>query len=382
MEIVKRKNKTTYRETVYIDGIRHRSQTFERKTDAKNWKNNLLSKREKAKVLGDDFQVIEKKTLDVFSKQWVENKIKPQRTKSTYSSYSRIIRIHLLPFFGKIYLNQMNTELVDDFVKNLFQSDHNAKGINNILQVLKSIYIAAKRQKVIRDNPIEDYAMMKLIKQPPVYWNEIEIRQFLLAAFGHHLYPLYVVALNTGMRRGELGGLAWDMVDFKRNIIQISRIRDRFGLRSTTKNGTSRDVPMNPIVRAILLDLCHRRTEKTVYLDVKGNPVHLVFPNNEGGVVCIHHLYRDFKRMQKKAKVSRGIRFHDLRHCFASHFMMNGGNIYDLQKILGHSKTDMTQIYAHLSPEHLSGVTHILNFGNMESEKVAHKQPTEILEVI
>ena len=86
--------------------------------------------------------------------------------------------------------------------------------------------------------------------------------------------------------------------------------------------------------------------------------------------------------MQKKAKITTKICFHDLRHCFASHFMMNGGNLYDLQKVLGHTKTEMTQIYAHLSPEHLSGVTRIINFGNKDSGEVAQIQPNGISEAI
>ena len=279
-------------------------------------------------------------------------------------------------------MNQMTTDLANQLVKDLVNSDHNPKGVNLILQVLKSIFTAAKRQKVIRENPLEDYEMMALIELPPIFWNEQEIRQFLLAAQSHHLYPVYVVALNTGMRRGELGGLAWDMVDFERNMIQISRIRDRYGLRRTTKTGAARHVPMNPVVRAMLLDLYEKRTEETYLFDNKGNPVHLVFSGAKGGVFSVIHLYRYFQEMQKTAKIATKICFHDLRHCFASHFMMNGGNLYDLQKVLGHTKTEMTQIYAHLSPEHLSKVTHHLNFGKKDSENVAQKQPSETLEAI
>ena len=75
-----------------------------------------------------------------------------------------------------------------------------------------------------------------------------------------------------------------------------------------------------------------------------------------------HHLYRDFQRSQKRAGFSRLIRFHDLRHTFASHFMMNGGNIYDLQKILGHTTLEMTQLYAHMSPAHLAEAIQIVAF--------------------
>ena len=73
------------------------------------------------------------------------------------------------------------------------------------------------------------------------------------------------------------------------------------------------------------------------------------------------------------------IRFHDLRHCFASHVMMNGGNLYDLQKLLGHSKYEMTQIYAHLSPEHLAGTTQSLNFGLDQMTTTENSSPVSTL---
>ena len=66
-------------------------------------------------------------------------------------------------------------------------------------------------------------------------------------------------------------------------------------------------------------------------------------------------------------------RFHDLRHTFASHFMMNGGNIYDLQKILGHTSLEMTQRYAHLAPEHLVQAANIVSFGSQFQKRILEK---------
>ncbi len=70
---------------------------------------------------------------------------------------------------------------------------------------------------------------------------------------------------------------------------------------------------------------------------------------------------KEFIRMCREAKVPV-IRFHDLRHTFASNFLMGGGNIYDLQKILGHSTIQVTERYAHLTQDHLMGKTEVLGF--------------------
>ena len=133
------------------------------------------------------------------------------------------------------------------------------------------------------------------------------------------------------MRRGELAGLLWDKVDFNRSMIEISRIRDRYGHRETTKNGKTRFVPMNSQLRATLLRLSHSRQNEYVFIRPDGAPI------------SSHHAYRDFNTLQEKAGVTK-IRVRDLRHTFASHFMMNGGNLYSLQKILGHYNFSMTQI--------------------------------------
>ena len=75
-----------------------------------------------------------------------------------------------------------------------------------------------------------------------------------------------------------------------------------------------------------------------------------------------HFSQRHFLKAQKRAGIARKISFHVLRHTYASLYMMNGGNVYDLQKILGHTKVDMTMKYAHLSPQHLRKAVETVRF--------------------
>jgi site-specific recombinase XerD len=78
-----------------------------------------------------------------------------------------------------------------------------------------------------------------------------------------------------------------------------------------------------------------------------------VFVEKDGGEIKYAHVYRRFHQAEARAGITNKIRFHDLRHSFASNYMMNGGNVFDLQKLLGHTKIDMTMRYAHFSPNHL-----------------------------
>ena len=135
----------------------------------------------------------------------------------------------------------------------------------------------------------------------------------------------------------------------------VIRSRDRDGHKDTTKTKTIRHVPMNPVAKAALSYLYDRRPDGHDF----------VFANQDGTPMDVQHVYRDFQLAAIKAGLKHKIRFHDLRHTFASHFMMNGGNAYDLQKILGHSKFEMTQIYAHLSADHLIEASKIVSFGSV-----------------
>ena len=213
--------------------------------------------------------------------------------------------------------------------------------------------------QVIAKNPLASY---RPVKEPDLhfdYWSAAEVRQFLSATVNDPYQPFYIAAVNTGMRRGELCGLKWDRVDLATNQIVVTRSLTRYGLSETTKSGRRRYVPINPVMMTLFKKLMLSRRGDFVFSELNGS-------ENE-----IHHLYRDFHAAQRKAGFKRLIRLHDLRHTFASHFMMNGGNIYDLQKILGHSNLEMTQRYAHMSPEHLAKAIKVVSFEpNPEFENV------------
>ncbi|MCO5142051.1 MAG: site-specific integrase, partial [Oligoflexia bacterium] len=217
--------------------------------------------------------------------------------------------------------------------------------------VLQALLNDALEAKVIPINPIVGLKPLPEDLKEFRYWSKSEITQFLNANRRDSYLPLWITALNTGMRRGELCGLKWDRVDFSIRRITITRNLGRFGLKDNTKSKKKRVIPMNKEVVKIMASLIREQISEFVFHEKQGEPINVA------------HLDRKFKAAQKRAGFPNTIRFHDLRHTFASHFMMNGGNIYDLQKILGHSSLEMTQRYAHISPEHLDDAINIVSFG-------------------
>ena len=152
-----------------------------------------------------------------------------------------------------------------------------------------------------------------------------------LGHFGDHLQPVVLLAVNTGLRRGELFSLTWVDVDLGRAILTIRG--------HTAKSGTTRHVPLN----AEALDVLRRWKAQT---GAQGN---LVFPAEDGE--RLNNVRKSWAGVLKAAGI-RDFRFHDLRHHFASRLVMAGVDLYVVKELLGHSSIQMTERYSHLAPEH------------------------------
>jgi integrase len=362
VQIIKNRKGTFYREKIYVDGKASHSPRFNRRTDAVRWKARMEVEKGvylSTGVLPKVFCEEETLTLEKMAETWISTRVKLQLAQRTYEHYSSTLRIHILPRFGHLKLQEIKISHGHLLIKNLLEKGHNAKGINLILGVFKRILIEATRESRLEKNPFLYLREMKETPLPDTYLSGDVINKVLGVSIGHYFNSLFLIAVNTGMRRGEIAGLCWDKVNFDTGLIEIARLRDRNGLGDRTKSYKSRRfIPMNAVVRSHLENLKRQSTSDLVVVDVNN----LAFD--------VNHLSRDFSRFLKLAGIKEHFRFHDLRHSFASHFMMNGGNIYDLQKILGHSSLEMTQRYAHLAPEHLIQASNIVSFGANQQSRV------------
>jgi integrase len=142
--------------------------------------------------------------------------------------------------------------------------------------------------------------------------------------------PLVLLAMNTGLRRGELLALTWEQVNLDNRHLTIAA--------HTAKSGKVRHVPLNAEALYVLT-----RWKK------QGDGVGLVFRNANGKEFT--HTKRSWESVLKAADV-RKFRFHDLRHHFASRLAMSGVDLYTVKELLGHSDFALTSRYAHLTPEH------------------------------
>ena len=354
IEEIKRRNGKSYRVVLYDAKGERMRKTFRLLSLAKEWERRIL--RERDEQLASGIVLNDSQTLAAFCERWLKEKVNVFLSDSTRVNYERTVRVHLVPEMGHLPLREIRVEHANRLVSRLKNSGHAPKGINIILGVFTALLNNAVEWECLARNPLYRFKPVREPERHFDYWSANEIEQFLAGTMFDTNRPLYILALNTGMRRGELCGLKWDRIDFIRGQIVVSRSLSRYGLSESTKSGKKRHVPMNPVVKDLLKKLLERSTSDLVLEPGKSQPKD------------VNHVYREFHKAQRIAGFTRLIRFHDLRHTFASHFMMNGGNIYDLQKILGHSSLEMTQRYAHMSPDHLAHAIQIVSFGG-ESKK-------------
>lgn len=341
METIKRKTGIKYRESYYEGNKKINSPYFDRKTDAKIWKSRVETERLSRHAKGEHYRQVCEVNFFEYAEKWLHNHVEVNCVPKTFQYYGSILRTHLYPRFAKMNLADITEEQGMALMSDL-KKTHSAKGIKNIWIVLKGVINKARKDKIIPFDPFEDIKKPKPDLVQDQFWTKLEINQFLIANRNDQLLPFFFVAVHTGLRLAELCGLKWDRIDFVNNQISVTRTRDKYGLKETTKTKIKRFVPMTSEVRALLIAL-HKRN--------LGNPY--IFLEADGSEVKYAHVYRRFGNAQKKAGITNKIRFHDLRHSFASNYMMNGGNVFDLQKLLGHTDIKMTMRYAHFTPDHL-----------------------------
>lgn len=356
VEIIKKKSGLRYREKVYIHG-KPKTKVFLRKTDADRWKRKVLLERDEANHFG--LNPMPDMNLTQFSKMWTANR--SELAKRSLDSYSSALRVYLVPLFGNLSLRSIRSHHGQELLNHLRNQNLSIARINFIIVFFKHLLNDAVKWDYLIKNPLINLKKLKNVNQNECYWMPHEVLKFLNSVKDDEHYYLYVVALNTGMRRGELLGLQWDKVNLEKRQIEISRSRDRYGLKSCTKTGKTVFVPMNDTTHRILS-----------VLKFELRSLDYVFVDKNGKTPDLEHLStRLFKKAVEKAGVKM-IKFHNLRSTFAANFCMSGGDIYTLSKILGHSTVEMTaKRYAHLHPSYLEKAVGIITF-EADSPHLAH----------
>lgn len=284
-------------------------------------------------------------SLSEAADKWLELK-RQKRRESTCDSYRSHMEKHLKPYYGKTSVARIKVDSVERFIKHLQKSETTVPTIKKILRTFQDIMTYACRKKWIYSNPVkeaerpEDRHEYKADKEDLNILNPEQIRKLIDAVEGLKFKTLLVVAVSTGMRQGEILGPIWDDFDWIANQIHVKRTFNHGQFYTPKSKYSKRKIDMAPQLVKHLKEwkLACPKTE----LD-------LVFPNEMGNPINANNLLnRVFKPALKKAKLPE-IRFHDLRHTYASILIEQGENPKYIQVQMGHSSIQVTyDIYGHL----------------------------------
>ena len=275
---------------------------------------------------------------------------KADRGKRSLAEDQRILNTRLLPELGADLLAR---DLTAPAIAQYERQRGSIVGPYTValeLAVLRHMLRLGRRWGYLEKVP--DIDMPKKPEGRRRYLDEAEIQRLLAASAASrnpHLTTIVTIALNTGMRRGEILRLEWAHIDLSSARITLFE----------TKNGAPRGLPLNRAVYDALIALQPASNERSG----------LVFKRKDGA--AWGKIRTAFETAVKRAGLTN-FRFHDLRHTAASHLVMRGATLKEVQEILGHKTFSMTLRYAHLSPAHLRGAVDRLD-GLTKPRPTAHE---------
>ena len=306
------------------------------------WKSKQVNTLELAKKVEAKFktQSIEETVFDihrapVIDAVWKKYIMWAKLNKRSWNDDQIRWKLHIFQHLKGLKMNNISPSHVQEVLNDMATKETPKGGqyapatIKQILILIKRVFNWSIRQKLYHGiNPCVSISVPKFDNQVtnPLDRKGLSSLLNVLESWENERAVLVIrFALYSGKRKGEVLSLTWNNVDFENHLLTLSAMN--------TKNKKSQTVPMNKHCMDIL-DRCNGLRISDY-----------VFPSTLGNHYCTFD--ETWKRIKKKADIS--IRFHDLRHTYASYLASSGKvDIYTLKELLGHSTIEMTQRYAHL----------------------------------
>ncbi len=301
-----------------------------------------------------DFTKTGKYTVGAWMEVWFENVAKIKVRASSHQTYRGYIDHHIAPNIGDLPLEKLTTMDLQKFYRKLLTKGRverkeaekqpkglSAKTVRNINQVISSAIDFAVAQKIIPENPCKAVALPKVEHKEMQTIPAEQLQAFLQEAKATGVYEMYYIELATGLRRGELLGLKWTDIDWKNGIIKVRRQVARV-------DGQIVEAPLKTKNSYRAVTISQQAIEVLKQQKEKTNDQY-VFPSPNGGPISPDSVNNMLKRVLERAGIPK-VRFHDLRHTFATIALQNGVDIKTVSGMLGHFSAGFTlDTYAHVT---------------------------------
>ncbi len=300
--------------------------------------------------------VNERQTVDQFFAFWLDTMrhvVKPR----TWIRYEDFARLHIVPVLGRVAIAKLTPQHIQGLYAQKLKEGLSPTTVRHFHMMLHRALDQALRFGVVQRNVTE------LVDPPRMNRHEMSVltpeqaRALLVAAAGDRLEALYVLALSTGMRQGELLGLRWRDVDLEHGVLSVRAtlqfINGQFVFAEPKSARSRRQIALSKRAVEALLGHRIRQLEECSALGSAWDVTYdLVFPNQVGRPMNASNMIRrEFHPMLKRAGLPY-IRFHDLRHTAATLLLRQGVNPKIVSEMLGHASVSITlDLYSHVLPD-------------------------------
>jgi integrase len=293
-------------------------------------------------------------TVEEYLLRWLNDSVKASVKQRTFECYEGVVRNHLVPAFGSKRLDKLSPALVQCFYQQKLDSGLGRRTVQLIHVTLHKALKQAVRWGIVPRNATEAVDVPRPHKKAIQPLSPKQANTFLRVAKEDRLEVLYVLAITTGLRRGELVGLRWQDVDLEAKMVSVCQqlVRSKDGLHFTTpKNGKGRNVAITDRTVEALNEHGKRQAEEKKMMENLWQETGLVFTSAKGTVLDADNLVkRSFKPLLGRAGLP-DMRFHDLRHTCATLLLSKGIHPKIVQELLGHSSISITlDTYSHCLP--------------------------------
>lgn len=295
-----------------------------------------------------------RQTMAQFLKVWLEG-VKTTVRPRTYASYEQMSRVHIEPELGKVAVARLTPQQVQRLYAKKLEAGLSGTTVAHIHAVLHRALEQAVRWGLAGRNITELTDAPRLGHKEMETLSPDQVKAFLKVARAHRLEALFVLAITTGMRQGELLGLRWVDVDLDRGSVQVranlQRVKGGFVVGEPKTARSRRQILLaKPAVDALHRHRA-RQAEERLRLGPDWEDHGFVFTNTVGQPLDHAHLLnRVFRPLLKEAECP-AIRFHDLRHTAATLLLSEGIHPKVVSEMLGHSQIAVTiDLYSHVTP--------------------------------
>jgi integrase len=297
----------------------------------------------------------ENMTLGEYLDVWLKGSVYGSVRQSTYDRDTNLANNHIKPMLGGLKLKKLNSAHVQSFYRDQLDSGLSALTVHKMHDILRRSLAQATKWHLVPRNVADTVKPPRPAPKEMHALSAHETRRLLDAASGDRLEALYILAVHTGMRQGEMLALRWQDVDLENAVVSVRRTLTRsggkvvFGEPKTKKS--RRSIRLTPQAVEALRSHLERQLRDMEILGDRYQDQGLVFTTDTGAPINPSNLrQRSFAPLLKRAGL-RHMRFHDLRHTCATLLLSRGVHPKFVQELLGHATIAITlDTYSHVMP--------------------------------